>query len=188
MSRLGDVLPGELLVLLQWMAFGAFSVGAVWLSRYSLLKPRAYGFARFFAFELIFALLIRAAPFWFADPLAIRQVASWILLLASGALAVHGFYLLHTVGQPSEDIETTTVFVQQGAYRWIRHPLYLSLMLLAWGCFLKMTDSPGGLLVIGATALLVITARVEEAENMRKFGAAYEDYCQRTKMFIPTLF
>jgi protein-S-isoprenylcysteine O-methyltransferase Ste14 len=29
------------------------------------------------------------------------------------------------------------------------------------------------------------TARVEERECARKFGAAYDDYRSRTKMFVP---
>jgi protein-S-isoprenylcysteine O-methyltransferase Ste14 len=34
----------------------------------------------------------------------------------------------------------------------------------------------------------VVTARSEEAENVRYFGAAYQEYVRRTKMFIPLVF
>jgi len=35
---------------------------------------------------------------------------------------------------------------------------------------------------------LMATAKVEEVENTRFFGAAYQTYMKQTKMFIPFLF
>jgi protein-S-isoprenylcysteine O-methyltransferase Ste14 len=44
------------------------------------------------------------------------------------------------------------------------------------------------LLAFIATAFLVATAKVEEAEDLRHFGTAYQEYMGRTRMFIPFLF
>jgi protein-S-isoprenylcysteine O-methyltransferase Ste14 len=85
-------------------------------------------------------------------------------------------------------IETTTQLVTTGAFKDIRHPLYSSLLLLAWGVFFKHPSWGAGGVVVGATALLLATAKVEEVENIRYFGAAYRAYMQRTKMFIPFVF
>ena len=85
-------------------------------------------------------------------------------------------------------IEKTTHLVTNGAFMYIRHPLYSSLLLLAWGVFLKHPSSVGGGVVLGATVFLLATAKVEEAENIRYFGAAYRAYMQTTKMFIPFVF
>jgi protein-S-isoprenylcysteine O-methyltransferase Ste14 len=38
------------------------------------------------------------------------------------------------------------------------------------------------------TAFLIATAKVEEVENLSKFGADYAAYMKTTKMFIPFLF
>ena len=46
----------------------------------------------------------------------------------------------------------------------------------------------GTALAVVASLFLTLTARTEEAENIRFFGAAYEDYMKRTKMFVPFLF
>ena len=43
-------------------------------------------------------------------------------------------------------------------------------------------------LLFMATASLVITAKAEEGENLRKFGDAYTDYLNETKMFVPFVF
>jgi len=54
--------------------------------------------------------------------------------------------------------------------------------------FFKAPSILGGILVPEACAFLIATARVEEAENLRKFGADYAVYMKSTKMFIPFLF
>jgi protein-S-isoprenylcysteine O-methyltransferase Ste14 len=39
-----------------------------------------------------------------------------------------------------------------------------------------------------ATGFLVLTARADEAECVKFFGTAYEDYMKKSKRFIPFLF
>jgi protein-S-isoprenylcysteine O-methyltransferase Ste14 len=46
----------------------------------------------------------------------------------------------------------------------------------------------GSILVLLATAFLMATAKVEEAENLQKFGEDYAAYMRTTKRFIPILF
>jgi protein-S-isoprenylcysteine O-methyltransferase Ste14 len=46
----------------------------------------------------------------------------------------------------------------------------------------------GCILVLVATAFLLATAKVEEAENLQKFGEDYAAYMKATKRFIPILF
>ena len=107
---------------------------------------------------------------------------------------VYGVHTLRTQGKPDARrphdapliwIEKTTQLVTTGAFKYIRHPLYSSLLLLAWGVFLKHPSWVGGGVALGATVFLVATAKVEEVENVRFFGAAYRAYMQHTKMFIP---
>jgi protein-S-isoprenylcysteine O-methyltransferase Ste14 len=174
--------------MLQVIAFVLVSVGIVFFSWTSLRDPQAHGFFRFFAFESILALLLLNGEHWFREPFSAPQIVSWLLLLASLFLAVHGFYLLRLLGRPEGKIEDTTILVTVGAYKYIRHPLYASLLLLGWGAFFKQPSLLGGFLALVATAFLVATARVEEMENRRKFGADYAAYMKTTKMFIPFLF
>src|SRR3989337_275306 len=51
------------------------------------------------------------------------------------SIAAHGFYLLMVIGKPEGHFENTTAIVMLGAYKYIRHPLYASLILFAWGTF-----------------------------------------------------
>ena len=140
------------------------------------------------AFVFVLATIGVNVRAWFHAPLSPVHLVSWILLLASLALAVHGFLLLSVIGKPRGRIDKTTVLVTIGAYRYIRHPLYASLLLLAWGAFLKQPSLPGTVLAAAATASLIATARAEEVELSQKFGTAYAEYRKSTKMFIPYVF
>ena len=105
-------------------------------------------------------------------------------------LAIHGFYLLYRIGQPeiNENVETTTKLVKQGAYHYIRHPLYASLILFSLGAFLKQPAWSGAILFSITMVTAFMTARVEEQEMLKKFGDDYEVYMTQTKMFVPGVF
>jgi protein-S-isoprenylcysteine O-methyltransferase Ste14 len=168
----------------------------VYVSRASLAVPRSHGFYRFFAWEAILGLAVLNLHVWFREPVSWHQLISWPLLIISAFLVIVGVRLLRQVAEPGaqrDDVplvafEKTTALVTTGVYRWIRHPLYSSLLFLAWGIFFKAPSWLGGLLALGATLFLVATARVEEAENIRFFGSSYREYVKQTKMFIPYLF
>jgi protein-S-isoprenylcysteine O-methyltransferase Ste14 len=177
-----------MVILVKLAVFILLSVIIVYVSRSSLRDVQVHGFYRFFAFEAILGLVLLNAGSWFKDPFTLRQVVSWCLLLASLFLVIHGVYLLRVAGRPSGGIEATTKLVRQGAYRYIRHPLYSSLLWFAWGAYLKDLSLFSTMLVLIATASLVATAKVEEAENLRKFGEDYDAYQRETRMFIPFVF
>ncbi len=161
------------------------TIGILYVSRASLRNPQVHGFWRFFAWETILSLVLLNAEKWFVDPFSINQIISWLLLIASLFLVMHSLHLLRVMGQPQGQIENTTRLIIVGAYRYIRHPLYASLLFLAWGALFKGPSWLGISLALGATALLIATAKAEEAENLRKFGDEYARYMTRTKAFIP---
>ncbi len=151
-------------------------------------RPRSHGFYRFFAFESILILFLLNVDYWFADPFSVVHIISWLLLISSIFMVAQGFYLLHTMGRPEHGIENTKALVTRGIYKYVRHPLYSSLLLLVWGVFFKNTSLLSTILVIVTSMFLIVTAKVEEAENLQKFGAEYNEYMKTTKMFIPFLF
>jgi len=175
--------------------FVFFSFGLAGLSWRFLRLRRTYGFYRFFAFECILGLILLNADRWFTNPFSPAQITSWLLLLSSGALVLHGVHVLLKVGKPARTgrreeelaIEATTTLVAVGAYRYIRHPLYASLLCLGWGAFFKHVTFSSFFLAVTLSALMTATAKVEEVENLLKFGASYAVYMKKTKMFVPFL-
>ncbi len=182
--------------LLRFAIFALASAGLVCVSRASLRRPHAHGFWRFWAWEAIAALVVLNAPAWFRGPLAWQQLISWTLLVSSLIPLTFSLRQLRRARRAEHErpdaallgFEKTAELVTSGVYRTIRHPMYSSLLLLAWGVFWKAPSWAGAVLVAAATACLIATARTEERENVRFFGAAYTAYIQRTRMFIPFLF
>jgi protein-S-isoprenylcysteine O-methyltransferase Ste14 len=169
------------------------SVPIVWVSRRSLLHPTSHGFFRFFAFEAILALAVLNAPHWFVHPFGAQQLVSWLFLCVSVVLVVWGVVLLRrlggsrptTEGSPEFEWENTGRLVTTGAYRYIRHPMYSSLLFLAWGALLKSVTISTLVLAGLASLALTATAKAEEVENMARFGQEYRDYMKRTRRFVP---
>jgi protein-S-isoprenylcysteine O-methyltransferase Ste14 len=171
------------------------SAGLLWVSRRPLQHARSHGYYRFFAWEAILILVVSNLGVWFKDPWRPAQIVSWILLCASLVLVLAGYQALRRRGKPGVErqepaligVERTTELVTDSIYRYIRHPMYASLMALAWGVFFKQLGWLGLCLAGVATFFLWQTARIEEGENLRTFGPAYQEYLQHTRRFIPFL-
>ncbi len=182
------------MMLWKWIVFGIVTGVLVFISRASLRDPRSHGFFRFFAWEAMVGLSLFNIEHWFENPFAWYQIIAWIMLCACLVPVIWGTVLLIRVGKPVEQRETdpnllglekTTRLVTTGIYKYIRHPLYCSLLLLAWGIFFKRPSWAGGGLAAFASVCLLLTARADEAECIRFFGPEYEAYMKKTYRFIP---
>jgi protein-S-isoprenylcysteine O-methyltransferase Ste14 len=185
------------MILLKWILLAIVTGALIFISRASLRDPRSHGFYRFFAWEAITVLFLFNMEPWFENPFAWYQIIAWIVLCACLVPAIWGTVLLKRAGKPVEQrdsdpnllaFEKTTQLVTTGIYKSIRHPLYSSLLLLAWGIFFKRPSWPGGGLAAFASVCLLLTARAEEAECIRFFGPKYEAYMKKTRRFIPFVF
>jgi len=171
---------------MNYLVLTAGTIVIIFLSWIISVKHRRYhGVARFFSFESIFLLFLLNYKTWFSDPLAWHQVISWILLTLSLYFAVAGFILLRNIGKPDSNFENTSVLVKKGLYRYIRHPLYLSLFLLGTGIMFKNPEAKQVLLGIMNLLAAYLTAKIEEKEMTAKFGKEYLEYRKETWMFIP---
>ena len=85
-------------------------------------------------------------------------------------------------------VKTGQALVQNGPYRFIRHPAYAGQLLMALGVALGYA-SLIGLLAIPALLLpgLVYRIRVEEKLLAEHFGTQYTQYMRRTKRLFPGL-
>ena len=79
-----------------------------------------------------------------------------------------------------------TSLVAGGPFRWVRNPIYSSMLLVALGLALA---APNVLSVLALVALLVAlelqVRRVEEPYLTRAHGTLYRDYASRTGRFVP---
>jgi len=180
---------------IRLIAFTATSLAVIFISRRTLLNFRSHGFYRFLAWEAILALVIWNLPFWFSEPFSAKQLISWMFLVASLLVLWQGVSRLQgakrSTGRDANELyafERTSELITSGIYHYIRHPLYASLLYLAWGAFLKDISWISAILVVIASITLLATARADENECIQYFGDPYKIYMRSTKRFIPFIF
>jgi protein-S-isoprenylcysteine O-methyltransferase Ste14 len=183
--------------MLELLIFLAGSGFFIYVSRNALRNPRSHGFYRFFAWEMMLALVLINFPMWTVDPFSPRQIVSWGLLLGSVVLVIEAVRLLKAIGRPDTAerpdaelfaFEKTSALVTDGIFRYIRHPMYAALLYLTWGAYLKDISLASTLLAAGASIALLITALRDEAECLQHFGAVYAEYMLKSKRFLPFVF
>jgi protein-S-isoprenylcysteine O-methyltransferase Ste14 len=176
--------------------FVLLSIPLIIISRRALFDFRSHGFYRFFSWEGIILLFTLNYTYWFKDPFSWQQIVSWLLLAASAYMVITGVTTLRKRGIPADQredpalfqFEKTSELVTTGIFKYIRHPLYSSLLFLTWGIWLKNPGIQGFIIALASSVLLLLTAKADEAECVAYFGEKYSDYMKRTKMFIPFLF
>ena len=73
--------------------------------------------------------------------------------------------------------------IVRGPYRWVRHPLYLAMLLLIWSCPGVSIDRL--LFNILWTVWIVVATRLEERDLVDGFGEGYLDYQRKVPMLFP---
>jgi methanethiol S-methyltransferase len=71
----------------------------------------------------------------------------------------------------------------KGPYRWVRHPLYLFLIVIIWSCPVLTLDRL--LFNIMWTVWIVIGTYLEDRDLHREFGSQYREYSSQVPMLIP---
>lgn len=74
----------------------------------------------------------------------------------------------------------------RGPYRWVRHPLYLFVLIMIWSCPDLTLDRL--LFNVLWTVWIYIGALLEERDLVANFGEAYRHYQQKVPMLIPLRF
>ena len=112
--------------------------------------------------------------------------------LPGGALGLFAVALFLWVFRSLGDNVTATALtrtnhtlVTGGPYRWVRHPMYFSGLLL-FGSYVLLTDSWFILLTCGvAFGALIVRTSQEEANLTQRFGDEYREYARETGRFLP---
>lgn len=173
--------------------FSVASVVLIAISWRTLFHVKSHGFYRFFSWECIAWLVATNYKFWFKDPFSGFQIIAWILLMLSFYLVLAGVMQLKRKGKPKRNrsektqfkFEQTTELINTGIYKYIRHPLYSSLLFLTWGIFFKNITNTLFITALLSTVFLYLTALFDEKECLHSFGTPYAEYMKRTKRFIP---
>jgi protein-S-isoprenylcysteine O-methyltransferase Ste14 len=140
---------------------------------------------------LILSYLGRAPALLAADTGAARVLELMAVPLLAGALAlIAATVASHRVPLAlwHQHDDAPRSIVTHGPYRWVRHPFYVSFLLLLAGSAMITRD----VIALGSfglgLAILTWTARREEQRLATSaFGADYVSYLGRTGRFVPRL-
>ena len=116
--------------------------------------------------------------------------ARWSGVPIGAASIVLVAWMFHTLGHNLTDTVVTrreATLVTTGPYRWVRHPMYVALMLAVIANTLVADNAYFA--IIGAAAVFVIVARtrIEERNLLARFGRDYENYTADTGRFLPKI-
>ncbi|OVA17833.1 Phospholipid methyltransferase [Macleaya cordata] len=116
-----------------------------------------------------------------------RNLGIWGLIIVT--LFMHYNSSLY-LAKYSEKVVVPTSVVQFGPYRFVRHPIYASTMLLL-GTYCVALQAPLSLLFIIAVCLIYYDqkAKLEECLMVETFGERYTEYMSKVRYkFIPLLY
>jgi protein-S-isoprenylcysteine O-methyltransferase Ste14 len=144
----------------------------------------------FFAVGLLAAYLPAYADregIWVIDGDAVRWVGV-ALFAAGGALRLWPVFVLGDRFSGLVAIQPGHHLVTGGAYRTIRHPSYLGLLVSSLGWGMAFNSWVGVLLAAALLPPLIARIHAEERLLASQFGEEYEVYRSRTSRLIPGVY
>ena len=109
-----------------------------------------------------------------------------LILLAGSVIRRHCWSVLGQYFTGNVKTAVDQPVIQNGAYRWVRHPSYTGGMLMYLGTVLALTNWLSVLLVTApALVAYIYRVRVEERALLASMGPRYQEYMRRTKRFVP---
>jgi protein-S-isoprenylcysteine O-methyltransferase Ste14 len=115
---------------------------------------------------------------WFFTGLAVLICGS---LLRRYCWRVLGRYFTGNV-----KIQEGQTVIQDGPYRWIRHPSYTGGMMMYFGSGLALANWMSAFVLLAASAAgYLYRVHVEEKALVSGLGESYRQYMQCTKRFVP---
>jgi len=114
-------------------------------------------------------------------PFYIRLLLCIIILILSGYLALTGLNIVFG------EIREAPIIIRKGVFNIVRHPIYLSAILLYFGLLLFSTSICAIIVWLVIITFYHFISRHEEKLLMEKFGNDYKNYMADVPMWIPKI-
>ncbi len=114
-------------------------------------------------------------------PLVVRILPGAVMLVLSGYLARTGLSIVFG------EVRENPAVIRKSVFSVVRHPIYLSEILLCLGFLILSISLAGTLVWFIAIGFLHYISRYEERLLLARFGGEYEQYMREVPMWIPRL-
>lgn len=122
-----------------------------------------------------------------ADTVGLRSVGVLVYLLGL-AWVCWAFLTLGKQHSAEVTIQKEHELITEGPYRWLRHPMYLGLIVFPMGVGLVFGSWIGIALPLLLVGVFIWRIGDEEKLLRQEFGERWDTYCQHTWRFIPYLY
>jgi protein-S-isoprenylcysteine O-methyltransferase Ste14 len=129
------------------------------------------------------AVFTSGVPAWFPG----QRIAGGVVI-ASGAALMDWTLVFFRSWRYRAKLDIGHELATGGPFRFLRHPIYMGLNLLALGTAIWI---PTAVVWTGFALMAIggdLRGRAEEVILDKAFGAAYRDYCSRTRRFLPGIY
>jgi len=129
------------------------------------------------------AVFHHGVPEWLAG----QRILGAIVIAAGAALTVWALLYFRSWRFRAK-LDAGHELATGGPFRYLRHPIYMGLNLLAIGTAVWI---PTPIILVSAALMLIgsdIRARAEEGILLAAFGDSYREYSARTQRFLPGLY
>lgn len=142
-------------------------------------------------FFLLFYLLLRSGIWvWRISPGSVQEILILLgttMIVAGCFMNISGRFHLGKNWANQIKIYEKHSLIQTGMYRWVRHPLYASIILMFFGACLVFRNIAALLAVtVVFVPFMYYRALQEERLLMQRFSQ-YEEYRRKTGMFFPLM-
>jgi len=115
-------------------------------------------------------------------PAVVRLPIGIMILAISGYMAGTGLWIIFGKKSQPQGV------VRKGVFRFVRHPIYLSEILLYLGLLFLNISLAAALVWIAAIIFLHYISRYEERLLLARFDKEYEQYMRDVPMWFPRLY
>ena len=123
---------------------------------------------------------------WTTLDVAVIQILGAVLYLVGAAGALWAQFAMGDAWRIGVDANERTTMVATGPFRWVRNPIYSSMMAATVGIALLVPNALSAVAVLALVVGLELHVRlVEEPHLTRTHGEQYRRYAERTGRFVP---
>jgi protein-S-isoprenylcysteine O-methyltransferase Ste14 len=144
--------------------------------------------------QIVFAILFFAV--WIVDTFFLHYttfpnhfVSPWVRIpIGAFFLCLGGYCARSGLNIIFKEVRESPMVIRKGIFNVVRHPVYVSEILLYLGFFIMSLSIASLAVLLGASIFLYFISRYEEKLLLKRFGDEYRKYMNEVGMWIPRFF